>query len=319
MNNFNLPLSYDQLNVLSAQISPSTQKLLSNATAQYFCKYLLEKAISVYKLNCPDTWDKLWTMYLLFAGGRFAVINTDKFGVIPQPCTLGGRNIYYQPYYAVVSNPLLRNSGNQLVIGRDCGLVRIQADYGGILDIVGYYAGLMATATQTLVLNIQNSKLSYIFLTDDRAGAETFKKIFDEISVGTPAVVAGKAKMLDAATGKPNWLSFFQNVKQSYIGDQLILDLRKIEQMFDTEIGIPNANTEKRERLLTDEVNANNVETATKCELWLETAQAGCEKVSKLFNIELSIDWRHKPQFIEGGADDERGIAVTSQKSRQAD
>ena len=74
-----------------------------------------------------------------------------------------------------------------------------------------------------------------------------------------------------------------------------LADMRKIEQQFDTDIGIPNANTDKRERLITDEVNANNVETATRCELWLEELKKGCEKVKTMFDVDISVDWRVKP------------------------
>jgi hypothetical protein len=71
--------------------------------------------------------------------------------------------------------------------------------------------------------------------------------------------------------------------------------MRKIEAMFDTEIGIPNANTDKRERLVTDEVNSNNAETASKAELWLDELKTGCEKANKMFDLKLSVDWRHDP------------------------
>ena len=68
--------------------------------------------------------------------------------------------------------------------------------------------------------------------------------------------------------------------------------------MFDTEVGIPNSNTEKRERMITDEVNANNVETITKCELWLEELKKSCERTKAMFGIDISVDWRHKPEEL---------------------
>ena len=65
---------------------------------------------------------------------------------------------------------------------------------------------------------------------------------------------------------------------------------------FDTKIGIPNANTDKRERLNTDEVNANNVETAIIAEGWLNSIRTGFENVKKLYpGVNCSVDWRVKP------------------------
>ena len=118
--------------------------------------------------------------------------------------------------------------------------------------------------------------------------------MYDNLSEGDPAVVIGKKLLND--DGTPNWFPFTQHIKESYVVSDVLSDMRKIEAMFDTEIGIPNANTDKRERLISDEVNANNVETATRCELWLETLQKGIEKANNMFNLKLSVDWRVNPK-----------------------
>ena len=118
--------------------------------------------------------------------------------------------------------------------------------------------------------------------------------MFDNLSEGDPAVVIGKKLLND--DGTPNWFPFTQHVKESYIVSDVLSDMRKIECMFDTDIGIPNANTTKRERLIVDEVNANNVETATRCELWLETIKKQLEKANKMFGLRLAVDWRVNPK-----------------------
>lgn len=43
--------------------------------------------------------------------------------------------------------------------------------------------------------------------------------------------------------------------------------------------------------MLTDEVNSNNVETAAKASLWLDSLQRGCKRVHKLFGIDKSTLW----------------------------
>lgn len=74
--------------------------------------------------------------------------------------------------------------------------------------------------------------------------------------------------------------------------------MRKIEQMFATDIGIPNANTDKKERMIVDEVNSNNFETQSRCDMWLMSMQKEFEKANKMFGLNLSVDWRN----IERGA-----------------
>ena len=155
----------------------------------------------------------------------------------------------------------------------------------------------MALTSEMVSMNVVNSKLSYVFTSGNKAAAESFKKLYDKITGGEPAVVVDKALMLP--DGSKAWEAFEQNLRQNFIaGDGLSL-LRQIENQFATDIGIPNANTEKRERAVVDEINANNVETYSKCALWLESLQDGCERVKRMFGDslggELAVDWRFKP------------------------
>ena len=142
-------------------------------------------------------------------------------------------------------------------------------------------------------MNLLNSKLAYLFTAKNKSVAESFKKMYDQIASGEPASIIDR-NLLDP-DGNKTWDFFSQNLHENYIASDILADMRKIEQQFDTDIGIPNANTDKRERLITDEVNANNVETATRCELWLEELKQGCEKVKTMFDVDITVDWRVKP------------------------
>lgn len=265
----------------------------------------MQKAISVFKWSMPEEWDKDYFLYTLYAYGFISIFYTDKFGTICQQCAPGGYNLYYRPSYVIVTNPLLEKTYT-LNIDRDCVLLKLQPDYSSICDLVGYYADQLALCAEAMGVNLVNTKSGTVFGAESKAQAETYKKMFDTLSEGDPAVVIGKKLLND--DGSPNWFPFTQHVKESYIVSDVLSDMRKIEAMFDTEIGIPNANTDKRERLIADEVNANNVETATRCELWLETLRKGIEKANTMFDLSLSVDWRVNPQTeIADGWIGERG------------
>lgn len=291
----NVPYEYDLINLYNSNISPSSVHCSDNILTSYFRRYLLQKVISVFEWkNLPEKWNKTFFYYILYGIGFIAVVKTNKYGVIPQNCTLSGRDIFYQPTNAVITNPLL--SGIlQPRIGKECELIKMQPDYGSCLDIVCHYADLLALTTQTLGVDLVNSKLAYVFTSDTKAGAETFKKLFDRIASGEPAVVYDKALMKN--DGTPNWATFTQNLTQNYIGDKLLDDYKKILDMFDTEIGIPNANTQKKERMITDEVNQNNIATQSKSELWLETMKDGCNKVNQMFDLNIGVDLRFREQL----------------------
>lgn len=285
-----IPASADYINAANSVVSPSTVHCHNAALSRYFQRYLLQKAMSVFEWDMPDTWSKNYTLYTLYCWGYFAVVNTDKFGVIPQACGLRGYDVFYQPTHAVITNPLLKGTLEPR-INLQTVLVRLQPDYGGILDIVTYYADLLALCAESVGMNLVNSKLAYVFAAENKASAETFKRLYDQIASGNVASVIDKQLMRE--DGKPNWQMFNQNVGQNYITDRVLADMRKIEAMFCTDIGIPNANTDKKERLITDEVNANNFETRSKCALWLEELQDSCKKVEEMFHVKLSVKWRN--------------------------
>ena len=292
------PYYYNYINAETSQVTPSTVHVKDSGLCRYFTKYLLQKAMSVFEWDLPDTWNKDYFLYVLYCWGYVAVVNTDKFGVIPQGCGLKGYDVFYSPTNAVIANPLLSGILEPR-IGTQCELLKLQPDYSGILDLVGHYAEQMALASQSVSVNLLNSKLSYVFTAKTKALAESLKKMYDQIASGEPAVVID-SRLKNAADGEETWKSFEQNVGGNYIVTNLLADLRKIEAMFDTEIGIPNANTDKRERLIQDEVNANNIETYSKCAMWLENLQDACKKVNDMFGISISVRWREIPEM--GGA-----------------
>ena len=294
------PYYYNYINAETSQVTPSTVHVKDSGLCRYFTKYLLQKAMSVFEWDLPATWNKDYFLYVLYCWGYVAVVNTDKFGVIPQGCGLKGYDVFYAPTHAVIANPLLSGILEPR-IGTQCELLKLQPDFSGILDLVGHYAEQMALASQSVSVNLLNSKLSYVFTAKTKALAESLKKMYDQIASGEPAVVID-SRLKNAADGEETWKAFEQNVGGNYIVTDLLADLRKIEAMFDTEIGIPNANTDKRERLIKDEVNANNIETYSKCALWLENLQDACKRVNDMFGLSISVRWREIP-MIGGGAD----------------
>ena len=287
------PVGYGDINLYNENFSPSTVHCKNTYLQRYFRKYLLQKAISVFKWNLPVEWDEDYFKYVLYGIGYIAVLETRSFGVICQGGALGGYNLYYKPSYIMITNPLLKETITAN-IDIDCAIIKLQPDYSSIMDIVGYYADQLALSAEALGMNMVNVKSGVVFGAKDKTQAQSYKKMFDKMQDGDPAVFIDKQLLDDA--GKPNWYPFVQNMKEQYIADNILSDMRKIEAMFDTDIGIPNANTDKKERLVTDEINANNVETATRCELWLDSIRKGIDKANAMFNLSLSVDWRVNPK-----------------------
>lgn len=280
-----------------AHMDPCRIHIANTQMAFYFRRYLIQKAMAVFEWSFPESWNHAYTLYNLYIMGRVAVIDAGpEFGIVPQYCTLSGRGLYMQPTRVLIANPVLPDITRELTIGVDCGLLKLAPDYGGIYDMACYYGNIMAEIAEAAGTNLINSKLAYLFAVENPTAAASFKKLYDQIASGMPAAWYDKNLMNE--DGTPAWQTFAQNLKQNYITTDLLNDLRAVENDFCTHVGIPNANITKRERLVTDEVNANNIETATLAEGWLDTIRKSIDETVDVFpELEgrISVRWRHDP------------------------
>lgn len=286
-----IPVLYDQKNVYNSQVSPSTVHARNTALSWFFYRYLMQKIFSVYDFTIPEEWNKDYFLYTVFTIGFGGVLATDKYGTIFQHGTLSGYNIYYRPTIFLVSNPALRKQ-YRLQIGEQTELIKLTPDYIGAFDIVQLYGDMMAVVLESFGVNAINAKFSYVFMAENKTMAESMKKLYDQVASGQPAAFADR-KLFDQE-GNPRWMLFLNNLKQNYIGVELLETLTEIENKFNTLIGIKNANNEKKERMIVDEVNANNQDTRALCSVWLDCLQESFEKVNDMFDLNLSVKLREE-------------------------
>ena len=294
----NPPFDYNRINAYESSISPSTCHTKNTALFQYYQRYLFQKLTSQFKWGLPEAWSDTYFLGCLYAWGSVAIFNSKRYGVIPQAGALYGYNIFYQPTTVMIANPLLPPM--QLQIDKDCVLFRLQRDYHGALDLVNYYADLLATSVESLAMNIMNSKLSYVFACSSKNAAQTGKELMDRVTSGELAVWVDKALFND--DGSPTWAPFSQNVGQNYIADRILSNMRQIEAEFDTRVGIPTCNTDKKERLITAEAERNDVETDSIVAQWFDTIHDCILKVQNAFGVTITCERRYPiPKNINGG------------------
>lgn len=291
----NAPFFYDYINTVDSSVQPANQHVLSSQVGRFYQRYLLKKALSVFKWELPEWWDENYFLYVLYCRGYAAIFDSGKFGVIPQECGLSGYNVFFRPKEVIIANPLLPDI-RRLEIGREAVLMQLQPDYMGVLDLCGHYAEKMALASAAINQNLWSSRIATIFFAGSDAEQQSIKKAYQNMMNGDPMVVVNKN--LRDADGNLKYEIFNRDVRQSYVISDLIADLRKIEAEFDTRVGIPNANTDKRERLITDEVNANNVETTILSDMWMDSIQDAIRKTRDMFGIEISCKRRYEDANI---------------------
>ncbi|WP_290431961.1 hypothetical protein [Muribaculum intestinale] len=286
-----VPAFYDYANAVDSFWSPSEIHLTDNRAFAYYSRYLFQKGVSTFKWGLPAEWPLNYYLYTLYGFGYVAVVNTDKYGVIPQACSLKGYNVFYEPTHAVIANPLLRGI-KEPQIGRECVVLHLQPNYSGIMDIVKYHAQLMALAYETLTTNLLNSKLAYIATADNKAEAESLKKLYDQIASGVPAVVQ-RSRKRDPNGDKIPFEMLLQNVGSNFISPEILAVMRTIERNFDREVGIPTPSFEgRKERPIEAELQTGNFEAQSKLSLWLQSLKDGCKEVEDMFGLRITVEWR---------------------------
>lgn len=264
-------------------MSPGINKNSRTAISYYWATRLLKMAMSVYKWSTPGSWNKRYFQYTLYNWGYCSVIYTAKYGWIPQRCGLNGYDIFETPNHIIVNNPFLYNIDRK--IGEGCVLFKLNPDYSSIADTINFYAMNLAEMSITLYANLVNTKISYVLTAEDKGQRESMKKLIDQILNGSPAVITKD-------TNVGNWQYFSQNVKQNYIVSELLIDMRKMLNQFNTEVGIPNTNTEKKERMLTDEIVSNNGETNAIASMRLEDFKETCKMLNNIAGESImTVDW----------------------------
>ena len=254
-----------------------------------YTEWCLKKLFGAFKFNnIPEEWDFDYFLTNLFITGYLAVTDT-RIGVIPLRCAVTGINVFEHPTRAIFANPVLGNFERELY-GNDrktsCALVKLQYDYGGVMPLINRYATILSLCDNSIAVNLRNSKVAFIGFVSSKQQAATMQKMYKDIDDGKPAVYVKKD---DITTDD----ILYNRVKESYIANDIQLLKQSIKNDFLTEVGLNNANTDKRERLVVDEVNANNTEIRANVQHWITTINEGLRRANELFDLNLSCELRH--------------------------
>lgn len=275
-------------------ISTEPKKVDPNSAAfSYYVRALFRKAMSIYELDgIPEYWDVDYLLSVLLSQGFIAITDTEM-GVLPLRCGVSGVNVFNHPTTVIIANPILGNL--ERTIDETAALIKISYDYRGILDIVYKYAYMLAECDCSISVNLMNSKVAFIGLVESKQAANSMKAMYDMISKGEPAVFV-KGTQINQDT------ILYNHVKENFVASDIQILKRKIMSEFLTEIGVNNANTDKRERLTDNEVEANDSEIQLNAGYWLDNIREGFTKANEMFNLNLSISLKDTYN-TEGGID----------------
>ena len=299
------PLNYDQINAIEGCYTPSMVKSFNNKVFQLWERALFQRAASVIDFEgMPEQWEgavKDFYIYCLFKFGYVGVFETPENGLIFQPGTLSGFNIYYQPVDFIISNPHLNPAitSKSFKIGEDAELIKLTPDYMGIWDIITYYAEKLATLDNAINMSLINNKFAFMLAAKNKQASEAFKKMIDKVNAGEPAVIYDQKLVNDQQDKTEPWQLWSRDhMKENYLTTMQLSDFNTILHNFDKEIGIPTIPIEKKERMITDEANSTVIDAISRSEIWLQTLNSSLNIVNKHFGLNIRADRHYKEEVI---------------------
>lgn len=303
------PLNYEQINAIEGTYTPSMVKSFNNKVFILWERALFQRAASVIDFeNLPKEWEgpvKDFFIYCLFKFGYVGVMDVPEHGLIFQPGTLSGFNIYYQPVKFIISNPHLDASltDQEFNIGENAELIKLTPDYLGIWDIISYYAEKLATLDNAINMSLINNKFAFMLAAKNKQASEAFKKMIDKVNAGEPAVIYDQKLLNDQQDKTEPWQLWSRDhMKENYLTTMQLADFNTLLHNFDKEIGIPTIPVEKKERMISDEANSTVIDAISRSEIWLKTLEGSLDIVNRHFGLNIKAE-RHYKEEVSNNAE----------------
>lgn len=270
-------------------------------TATMFMWRLMNLAISVFKWdNLPEGVDERMLEFWLLRDGFVGffydeALKSDERRRAPEgyavlPMMIQGQwDIYEYPRdrraYAVNGFNYECTEDNSVIIYQNYLRVPMWLT-------LWQYAYRLAETQRTIDINCKQQRTARIIRCSDEQRL-TYLNAAKEVDEGRPWVHGDKNLDLDA----------FQvfDITTPYVGNELQTYKHQIWNEALTYLGIENVNTDKKERLISDEVVNNMGDVEAERFTRLNARKQACDEINKLFGLDVKVDFR-SGTYIRTGA-----------------
>ena len=305
---------------LAHGIAPTNVRGQTNLANLYHGKYLINKVYSGYDIDLKEEithWPLNYFRVNTLIFGKCAAFKIDSKNWIIAPFSVSHWDIYRNPYAirivifnsdvfggdrTVVPADLL---ARDFIVGEDAIIFKAFDYYDGYYDLIVNTSNTLANLDKAINTATTNNNVNFLSYAKNQAEANQIKKAYEKATRGEPLVVITKELQPDDGY----LLGTFANNSPAAMLDKLLAARRGVMNNFLTEIGINNANIDKKERLNSMEVNSNSEEvSACTCVIY-ENLKKSFDDFNKLTGIGISIDlhydYEEKDELIikEGGDD----------------
>ena len=261
-------------------------KHLNNLTYTDYYYRLMLLSRSVFEWSgLPNEIDEKWIERYLFHHGSCIFFHDKTLGfMVAKASNSNQLNAYDEP---VKLTPIFNNSVGgsfkPLKNNEECVLIRNNDIMIPTAPTIELYALRLTEIQRAIDININAQKTPVLLKCTDKQKM-TLKQVFSQWNGFEPAIYADKELNMDGVSA--------MKMDAPIVFDKLQHQKHETWNEIMTHLGINNANTDKRERLVDDEVQANNEQIALSASVMLKSRQLACEQINKIFGQNISVKLR---------------------------
>lgn len=231
--------------------------IMNDQTYNDYLERMKKICLSIFEWkNLPPSMNARFLEMCLFYNGQASLLYTNEYGYINTLCADGGYiNIYGLPTelncysYRFNERRSLYTEDIGAEKGEECILVMNNYERIPTTATISLFAYRLAEAQRTADVNIKAQRTPVLITTDEKQ-LFTLKRVYEQFDGNTPAIFADK-NLISADALKA------VKTEAPFLCTDIMEYKREIWNEFLTFMGIQNL-SEKRERLITGEVDSNN-------------------------------------------------------------
>lgn len=262
--------------------------LLNNRTYNHYYSRLTELALSRFEWkNLPPTIDERFLEMCLFNDGLCIFFEDEELGFLAIQCAMGSDlNVYRIPKErrAYASNGYQRNldETNSVIIFNN--YLRTNS-----INDIELFALRLYDIQRTIDVNVKAQKTPTMVLCDEKQRL-TMMNLYKQYDGNEPFIFGNTSLDLKGVT--------VLNTSAPFVSDKLSDLKTQVWSEALTYLGILNMALQKKERLLSGEVNSSQGGVVSSRYSPLEMRRMACEKINKMFGLEIWVDYRENEQKV---------------------
>ncbi len=252
-------------------------------TDYFYRLMLISKSLFEWH-NLPNGINEKWIEKYLFTEGECLFYKDPNLGfMVAKVVPTGNLNYYDEPTRVQPYAVNYIYEGEELYNNENCVIIRNNDDAIPTFPTIQLYAYDLANIKRTIDVNIQAQKTPLIITCSDKQKL-SLKNVIKQRDENEVAIYGDKN--LDVSQIK------VLDLKAPIVFDKLQIQKHAVWNECMTFLGINNSNQDKKERLVSDEVTANNEQVKASEDVMLKAREHACKLLNEMFGLNVWVERR---------------------------